>query len=397
MKKIEEKYLESEHKVKAYDVYLSSFRAKEARRVLACCRLYDGEKFICDHIAVNEVKADKIETMFELLNKILEENKQIDLFTIRVSNNTFGKLLQNVEFEDESSQYFAYVSRYKELLGKRETIVIVPNWCTATKRDYEVEDLAKELYFKIPSLKMFLDFCIKKNWREEGFSKDLWNLLCKNGWRKKDGNYCDDWRTLAGAYNSVLRTGKNAKYGKVQPKKDGDSSGGEKLIPNYICYTDGSCDNYSNHKAGGAAYIVVNPSTGEIEKVKTHHCLHTTNNRMEMLAIISAVNYCPKGSVIEVRSDSKYALKMFRYTDWEIGDDIKNPDLINLYRKCAKDKLVILTWVKGHNGDDLNEQADCLAFGAYEKALKENGLPMAPEKYRALRRGKQTVFETEDK
>ena len=117
---------------------------------------------------------------------------------------------------------------------------------------------------------------------------------------------------------------------------------------------------------------------------------------MEMLAIISAVNYCPKDSVIEVRSDSKYALKMFRYTDWEIGADIKNPDLIKLYRKCAKDKLVILTWVKGHNGDDLNEQADCLAFGAYEKALKENGLPMAPEKYRVLRRGKQTVFETDN-
>lgn len=168
----------------------------------------------------------------------------------------------------------------------------------------------------------------------------------------------------------------------------------ERLVPNYICYTDGSCDNISYHKAGGAAYIVVNTTTGEIEKVKTHHCLHTTNNRMEMLAILSAVNACPKGSVIEVRSDSKYALKMFRYTDWEIGADIKNPDLIKLYRKCAKDKLVILTWIKGHNGDDLNEQADCLAFGAYEQALKENGLPLAPEKYRAMRRARQTIFET---
>lgn len=187
-----------------------------------------------------------------------------------------------------------------------------------------------------------------------------------------------------------------AKEMKAKDKNSKKDLRRERLIPNYICYTDGSCDNYSTHKAGGSAYIVVNTATGELEKVKTHHCLHTTNNRMEMLAIISAVNYCPKGSVIEVRSDSKYALKMFRYTDWEIGADIKNPDLIKLYRKCAKDKLVILTWVKGHNGDDLNEQADCLAFGAYEKALKENGLPMAPEKYRAMRRGKQTVFETDN-
>lgn len=396
MKKIEEQYLKSEHKVKAYDVYLSAFRPREARRVLACCRLYDGDKFICDNFTISEFQSDKIEIMFEMLNRILAENEQIDLFTIRVSNKTFGKLLQNAAFEDESSRYFSYVSKYKELLGKREAIIVIPNWCTATKKDYEVEDLAKKLYFKIPSRKTFLDFCIKKNWIEEGFSKDLWKLLFEIGWKNKDGNYCEDWRTLAGTYNSVLRTGENAKYGKVKPKSKDIVVEKKRLAPNYICYTDGSCDNYSTHKAGGSAYIVVNTSTGELEKVKTHHCLHTTSNRMEMLAIISAVNYCPKGSVIEVRSDSKYALKMFRYTDWEIGVDIKNPDLIKLYRKCAKDKLVILTWVKGHNGDDLNEQADCLAFSAYEKALKENGLPMAPEKYRAMRRGKQTVFETDN-
>lgn len=396
MKKIEEQYLRSEHKVKAYDVYLSSYRMKSARRVLVYCRLYDGDKFISDHFAVNDVKSDKIEIMFELLNNVLEGNEQIDLFTLRVPNKTFAKIVQNAEFEDSSSQYAAYISRYKELLGKREVIVVIPNWCTATKKDYEVVEFAKDLYTKIPSRRMFEDYCAKKNWIEEGFARDLWKLLCNHGWKQKDGCYPKDWRTLAGTFNSVLRTGKNAKYGKVESKTEVVVLEKKRLMPNYICYTDGSCDNYSTHKAGGSAYIVVNTSTGELEKIKTHHCLHTTSNRMEMLAIISAVNYCPKGSVIEVRSDSKYALKMFRYTDWEIGQDIKNPDLIKLYRKCAKDKLVILTWVKGHNGDDLNEQADCLAFGAYEKALKENGLPMAPEKYRVLRRGKQTVFETDN-
>lgn len=60
----------------------------------------------------------------------------------------------------------------------------------------------------------------------------------ENGWRQKDGNYCDDWRTLAGAYNSVLRTGKNAKYGKVQPKKEETVVERKRLLPNYICYTD---------------------------------------------------------------------------------------------------------------------------------------------------------------
>ena len=181
---------------------------------------------------------------------------------------------------------------------------------------------------------------------------------------------------------------------KEKDKKSKIDLRNERLVPDYVCYTDGSCDNISYHKAGGAAYIVVNTATGEIEKVKTHHCLHTTNNRMEMLAILSAVNACPKGSTIEIRTDSWYSINMFANTKWVIREGIKNPDLIQKYRDCAKGKKVILTWVKGHNGDDLNEQADCLAFGAYEQALKENGLPLAPEKYRAMRRGKQTVFET---
>ena len=199
--------------------------------------------------------------------------------------------------------------------------------------------------------------------------------------------------TLMKSEHKKLRDGKDAKCGKVVRKVVARKKK-EKKLPDYICYTDGSCDNLSYHKAGGSAYIVVNTSTGEIEKAKTYHRLHTTNNRMEMLAIVSAVNACPKGSTIEIRTDSMYSIKMFQNTKWKITKYVKNPDLIQKYRDCAMGKKVILTWVKGHNGDDLNEQADCLAFGAYEQALKENGLPLAPEKYRAMRRGKQTIFET---
>ena len=98
MKKIEEKYLESEHQVRAYDVYLSSYRVKGANRVLAYSRLYDGDKFIRDNFLVNEQQADKIEAMFDLVNRILETCKDIDLFTIRVSNKTFANLVKNADF-----------------------------------------------------------------------------------------------------------------------------------------------------------------------------------------------------------------------------------------------------------------------------------------------------------
>ena len=62
-----------------------------------------------------------------------------------------------------------------------------------------------------------------------------------------------------------------AKEMKAKDKNSKKDLRRERLIPNYICYTDGSCDNYSTHKAGGSAYIVVNTATGELEKVKTHH------------------------------------------------------------------------------------------------------------------------------
>ena len=111
MKKIEEKYLESEHQVRAYDVYLSSYRVKGANRVLAYSRLYDGDKFIRDNFLVNEQQADKIEAMFDLVNRILETCKDIDLFTIRVSNKTFANLVKNADFAEESNRYFGNISR----------------------------------------------------------------------------------------------------------------------------------------------------------------------------------------------------------------------------------------------------------------------------------------------
>lgn len=145
-------------------------------------------------------------------------------------------------------------------------------------------------------------------------------------------------------------------------------------LPVYECWTDGSCDNVSSHRAGGAAYIVVNADSGEIERVRTYRRLGTTNNRMEMLAVISAVNYCPEGSQITIHTDSKYTIKMFQYTNWQPSLTTKNVDLISLYRKVCKGKNVRFDWVKGHNGDDMNEQADALAFHAYERVLEENGL-----------------------
>ena len=136
----------------------------------------------------------------------------------------------------------------------------------------------------------------------------------------------------------------------------------------YDCYTDGSCNNLSANKEGGAAYLILLNGKEILRRSKA--LIHTTNNRAEMLAIISAVKRCPIGADIVIHTDSKYAIFSFGHRK-RISDSVKNSDLIHLYRKEAAQKKVTFEWVKGHNGDRYNEIVDSMANGDYNK-MKES-------------------------
>ena len=136
----------------------------------------------------------------------------------------------------------------------------------------------------------------------------------------------------------------------------------------YDCYTDGSCNNLSANKEGGAAYLILMNGKEILRRSKA--LIHTTNNRAEMLAIISAVKRCPIGADIVIHTDSKYAIFSFGNRK-RISDSVKNSDLIHLYRKEAAQKKVTFEWVKGHNGDRYNEIVDSMANGEYNK-MKES-------------------------
>ena len=136
----------------------------------------------------------------------------------------------------------------------------------------------------------------------------------------------------------------------------------------YDCYTDGSCNNLSANKEGGAAYLILLNGKEILRRSKA--LIHTTNNRAEMLAIISAVKRCPIGADIVIHTDSKYAIFSFGHRK-RISDSVKNSDLIHLYRKEAAQKKVTFEWVKGHNGDRYNEIVDSMANREYNK-IKES-------------------------
>lgn len=131
----------------------------------------------------------------------------------------------------------------------------------------------------------------------------------------------------------------------------------------YIAFTDGSATT-KGRKTGGAAYIILDKNKKVLYE-NSKGFVGTTNNRMEMLAIISAVAWIPKGNTIRVYTDSRYCIQMF--TAETISKDAKNQDLIKLCHKVVRRKRIQFIWVKGHNGDKWNERADRLAATAHAK------------------------------
>lgn len=119
-------------------------------------------------------------------------------------------------------------------------------------------------------------------------------------------------------------------------------------------YTDGSCE--PNPGWGGWAFVVAGDgyfqSGAEPEK--------TTCNRMEMLAIVKALEYVPAGGAARIYSDSQLAIKVLAGF-WR---GKANKDLIHAARRAGEGKTIKLRWVRGHVGNRWNERADELAEAA---------------------------------
>lgn len=142
------------------------------------------------------------------------------------------------------------------------------------------------------------------------------------------------------------------------------------IIPDYVAYTDGSCNNFSPYGEGGAAFIILQGDRQVCHRAKGF--LGTTNNRMEMLAIISAVNSIPEGSSILVRTDSKIAINAFENQPVKAA----NHDLIDLYAKVSDGKRVFFEWVKGHSGNEWNEFCDEIANNMMQEIRIKNSIPL---------------------
>ncbi len=97
----------------------------------------------------------------------------------------------------------------------------------------------------------------------------------------------------------------------------------------------------------------------------------TTNNRMELTAVIEGLKMLKEPCDVTVYSDSSYVVKAINewLKEWEKRDfkKVKNPDLWREYIEAAKPHRVKAIWVRGHNGHPENERCDELARKTAEK------------------------------
>ncbi len=131
-------------------------------------------------------------------------------------------------------------------------------------------------------------------------------------------------------------------------------------------YTDGACS--GNPGKGGWAAIILDSDLNQ--KTISGKESKTTNNRMELIAPIMALNKIKKKSEITIYTDSKYVkdgitdwIKKWKLNNWRSSTKkpVKNKDLwIKLDNSCLKHK-VTWKWVKAHAGNEYNNLVDELA------------------------------------
>ena len=139
----------------------------------------------------------------------------------------------------------------------------------------------------------------------------------------------------------------------------------EKPLPSVIIYTDGACD--PNPGPGGWAALL---RSGGHEKVLTGSAPRTTNNRMELQAVIAALDALKQPCHVTLHTDSEYVQKgvteymaRWKTRGWRTSDkkDVANQDLWRQLDVAMQRHQIEWRWVKGHAGDPLNERVDRLA------------------------------------
>jgi ribonuclease HI len=148
--------------------------------------------------------------------------------------------------------------------------------------------------------------------------------------------------------------------------------------PEVQLFADGACS--GNPGPGGWAFLLRHPASGK-ELQRSGGEAQTTNNRMEMTAVIRGLECLKRSSAVEVVTDSQYVgkgltewLPKWKANGWRRREGqcwapVKNEDLWRRLDELLAKHRVKFTHVRGHAGHVENELCDTLAVAAYQKYL----------------------------
>ena len=140
-----------------------------------------------------------------------------------------------------------------------------------------------------------------------------------------------------------------------------------------VIYTDGACR--GNPGPGGWGAIL---QYGDHEKELYGSERETTNNRMELMAAIRALEELKRPCDVTLTTDSQYVkkgitewLESWKRRGWKTADKkpVKNQELWKRLEKAAEKHKIHWKWVKGHSGHEENERVDQLANQAIDEML----------------------------
>lgn len=143
-----------------------------------------------------------------------------------------------------------------------------------------------------------------------------------------------------------------------------------------LAYTDGACrgNGVADNAKGGFGAVLIFPSGEQLDICGGE--IGTTNNRMELLGVIVALENSPADVPIQIWSDSSYVIKGI--TEWIDGwkrknwAKVKNVDLWQRLDHAREHRQIDWQWVKGHAGHDGNEYADQLANQGIDNLPQKN-------------------------
>lgn len=151
-------------------------------------------------------------------------------------------------------------------------------------------------------------------------------------------------------------------------------------MPSVQLFTDGGCS--GNPGPGGWAFILRHPATGKEMEASGGEPL-TTNNRMELLAVVRGLEALKRPTIVELLLDSEYVRKGL--SEWMAGwksngwrrrekngwGEVKNVDLWQELDRLVAEHQITYTRVAGHSGHPENDRCDELAVAAYQQYLRK--------------------------